>query len=88
VVRLEQAVDAGVVAQLRERLVARLARRRHVPQHAGLGYALKPSSLADLTKDRAFAEFWGARVVGALDELLGAGAWQEPAGAGQILSYS
>jgi hypothetical protein len=85
IVRLAGAVDAGVAAELRERVAGWVAKRGLVPAAPEPGFAVTPSRLAHLTKRRAFADVWGARVHGALDDVLGAGAWQTPADAGQIL---
>jgi hypothetical protein len=85
IVRLPGAVEPRVVTELRERAVAFVAERRLVPEATGAGFALKPSLLAKVTKGRAFAGVWGARVLGVLDEVLGAGAWQTPDDAGQLL---
>jgi hypothetical protein len=85
IVRLAGAVDARVAQELREHVAGWVAKRRLAPAAPEPGFAVKPSRLAHLTKRRAFADVWGARVLGVLDDVLGAGAWQTPPDAGQLL---
>jgi len=84
IVRLPAAVAPSVVSALREKVLARL--RRIVPEPPPSGFGIKPSQLASIPSAHGFDEIWGARVIAALDQLLGAGAWHVPKHAGQILS--
>ena len=83
---LPGAVEAGVAAGLREEVLAWIAARRLAPESPPPGFTLNPSQLARVANGHGFEEVWGARVIAALDELLGAGAWHVPKHAGQLLS--
>jgi hypothetical protein len=85
VVRLAQAVESAVVEEFRERLLAFIAERKLGPENPGVWLAVKASRTAPVAGKYGFAELWGPMVVGALDALLGAGRWQVPQHAGQIL---
>ena len=76
VVALRCAASAAAVGELRAALQARLA---------ASATALTPSQLADIAKQHEFAATWGPRVIGAVNDLLGAGHWELPKAAGQVL---
>jgi hypothetical protein len=88
VVRLSGAVDAQRVGDLRARIQAHVADRNLAPTGSGPYLAVYPSLTAPVAKRYGFAELWGTTVLGALDELLGAGRWHVPRYAGQILALS
>lgn len=86
--RLPALVAAGVVAALRERILAHLRERGLVPEPCPPGFAVTPSRTAAVVNTCGFEEIWGARVPALLDDLLGAGAWHRPKHAGQLLVVS
>lgn len=88
IVRLPAAADPTRARAFAERIRAYVVERKLEPSGSGPWLAVKASLTATLAKRLAFAQLWGATVVGAVDELLGAGRWQPPEHAGQILSLT
>ena len=80
------AVDPAAVAGLRERVLAFLAERRVVPESPPPGFVVRPSVTARVMRQLEFAKTWGDDVLAAIDDLVGPGAWQPPAYAGQLLA--
>lgn len=68
-----------------ERLVP-LLRDPKAAERQAAAFAVKPSLTASLPRQLRFEELWGAATLALLDEPLGAGAWQLPEHAGQILA--
>jgi len=88
VVRLPGAVDPRIAAGLRDEVLALVAARRLAPESPLPGFAVTPSRTAGVANARGFSETWGPRVLGAIDDLLGAGAWHAPKHAGQLLAIT
>ena len=86
VVRVAAGVDPQVAGGFRERLLAFVAERKLAPTGSGQWLAVYPSLTAPVAKRYGFAELWGPTVLGALDQLIGAGRWHVPRHAGQILA--
>lgn len=86
IVRLPGTVDAGLAATLRDEVFAWIAARGLAPESPPPGFTINPSQLASVANAHGFEEIWGAGVLSAVDELLGAGAWHAPKHAGQLLS--
>jgi hypothetical protein len=86
--RLPGAVDGAVAAGLRERVRDFLAARRLVPAAPGPLFAVHAGKTAPLVKALGFGETWGPKLLEAVDDLLGPGAWQLPRHAGQLLAIS
>jgi len=87
VVCLRGAVDPRVTSELRARILAFIAERR-LAKSAEPGFTIHPSKTGPLLRALPFAELWGEGVIGALDAVLGAGAWTVPKFAGQLLAMS
>ena len=86
--RLAGITDPEVVGALRERVLAFLAERKLVPESPPPGFTLTPSVAASVVNAHGFEETWGAPVLDAVDDLLGAGAWHVPKHAGQLLAMT
>jgi hypothetical protein len=81
-------IDAGVAGTLRARVQASLEERKLVPDPVPPGFAVKPSLTQGVARALRFDELWGAPTLALLDTLLGAGTWQRPEHAGQILAIT
>jgi hypothetical protein len=88
IVRLPGAVDAERVGELRARIEAFVAEKQLAPTSNGPWLGVYPSLTAPVARRYGFAELWGPTVLGALDDLLGAGRWHVPKHAGQILTLT
>ena len=86
--RLPGWAPARAVAALRTRILELFRERRLVPDPVPAGHAVTPSHTSRLASAHRFDEVWGAETRELLDELLGAGAWQPPECAGQILAVT
>jgi hypothetical protein len=85
VARLPGAADSRRVAALRERVLGFIEQKGLEPEGADSWRAIKASKLAPVARELGFAELWGESVVAAIDAVLGAGRWDVPRHAGQIL---
>jgi hypothetical protein len=85
VVCLPGAVDPLRVAALRERVLGFVKQKGLEPEGADSWRAIQASKLAPVARELGFAELWGESVVAAIDAVLGAGSWDVPRTAGQIL---
>lgn len=88
IVRLAGAVDARIAGALREEVLALVAARRLAPESPAPGFAITPSRTASVSNAHGFEEIWGARVISAIDDILGAGVWHVPKHAGQLLAMT
>ena len=82
---LRGAVDPRAVAELRARVMQHLAAKRAVPESPPSDHRVNASVFAPVVRKLDFAKTWGESVVGLIDDLVGAGAWQAPRWAGQLL---
>jgi hypothetical protein len=88
IVRLPRAVDPALADALRRRTLAHLDARKLVPTDPAPSFNVTPSKTAAVANALGFRDVWTERVVGALDDILGAGAWHVPTHAGQLLAIS
>jgi hypothetical protein len=88
IVRLAGAVDARIAGTLREEVLALVASHRLVPKSPEPGFAITPSRMNPVAYAHGFEGIWGTRVITAVDDLVGAGAWYVPTHAGQLLAMT
>ncbi|HTO08855.1 MAG TPA: phytanoyl-CoA dioxygenase family protein [Myxococcota bacterium] len=82
---LRAAVDPGVVADLRARILEYLAQKRAIPESPPASFVIHAARTSRLMGAFDFAKTWGDSGVAAIDDMLGAGRWLVPQHAGQLL---
>jgi hypothetical protein len=85
---LRAAVDPMLADALRARVQAFVERNGLIPKSPPPGFTVTASKTASIWQTLGFADVWGARVLGALDEGLGRDAWHVPKQAGQLLAMA